>query len=128
MYSTSSTTSTSTSMSSSASSSASVSSSTSASGSNSSSIKSTVAVPEMVSSLIARPLTAGTRSRLQVAIHEVDLLQPPKALADVLRTDLSHALHVLELDIARSEQLVEAAKGMHDGGDDELRQAGNTTE
>src|SRR3954451_949694 len=47
---------------------------------------------------------------LQVAIHEVDLLQPAKALADVLRADLSHALDGLELRVRRGEDLVEPAE------------------
>jgi hypothetical protein len=36
-------------------------------------------------------------SSLQVAVHEVELLQPAQALADVLRPDLPHALNRLEL-------------------------------
>jgi hypothetical protein len=34
-------------------------------------------------------------SGLQIAIHEVDLLQSAKALADVLRPHISHSLHGL---------------------------------
>jgi hypothetical protein len=37
----------------------------------------------------------GPWSGLQIAVHEVDLLQPAKALADVLRPDLPHSLHRL---------------------------------
>src|SRR4051794_21068619 len=47
---------------------------------------------------------------LQVTIHEVDLLQPAKALADVLRTDLSNALDGLELRVRCGEDLVESAE------------------
>src|SRR3954454_13455191 len=47
---------------------------------------------------------------LQVTVHEVDLLKPAKALADVLRTDLAHALHGLELRVRRGEDLVQPAE------------------
>src|SRR3954469_1949832 len=47
---------------------------------------------------------------LQITVHEVDLLKPAKALADVLRTNLSHALDGLELRVRRGEDLVEPAE------------------
>src|SRR5215208_69371 len=47
---------------------------------------------------------------LQVTVHEVDLLQPAKALADVLRADLSHSLDGLQLRVRRGKDLVEAAE------------------
>jgi hypothetical protein len=47
---------------------------------------------------------------LQVTVHEVDLLQPAKALADVLRTDLPHAFDGLQLGVRRGEDLVEPAE------------------
>src|ERR671936_1377005 len=50
---------------------------------------------------------------LQVAIHEVDLLQPAQALADVLGTDLADALNRFELGIRRGEHLVEPAEFLH---------------
>ncbi|MEA2474006.1 MAG: hypothetical protein QOE06_1921 [Thermoleophilaceae bacterium] len=37
-------------------------------------------------------LPSGSLSRLQVAVHEIYLLQAAKALADVLRTHVPHAL------------------------------------
>ena len=49
-------------------------------------------------------------SGLQIAVHEVDLLETAKALADVLRTDLANALHRLQLWVGRSEDLVQSAK------------------
>src|SRR3954464_10641961 len=65
---------------------------------------------------------------LQVAIHEVDLLQPAKALADVLRTDLTHALDGLELRVRRGEDLVEPAELAHDVLHDEAWQARDAAE
>src|SRR5436190_14533019 len=65
---------------------------------------------------------------LQVAIHEVDLLQPAKALADVLRTDLSHALDGLELRVRRGEDLVEPAELADDVLDDETGKSGDAAE
>src|SRR5437588_3915704 len=65
---------------------------------------------------------AGTASGLQVTIHEVDLLQPAKALADVLRTDLPHSRHGLELRVRRGEQLVEAPELVDDLRHHEPRQ------
>src|SRR3954453_4239029 len=47
---------------------------------------------------------------LQVAVHEVDLLQPAKALADVLRTDLPHALDGLEFAVCGCEHFVESSE------------------
>src|SRR3954467_447121 len=62
-------------------------------------------------------------SGLQVAVHEVDLLQSAKALANVLRTNLSHSIDTLELGIRRGQQLVEAAELAHDVRHDDPRQA-----
>src|SRR4051812_19616862 len=61
--------------------------------------------------------------RLQVAIDEVDLLQPAQALADLLGPDPPHTLHGFELGIRGGEHLVEPAERLHDVGHDELRQA-----
>src|SRR5919205_3925677 len=72
-------------------------------------------VSGMVSSLIrvrpgaGRP-TMYSWSCLQVAIDEVDLLQPAKALSDVLRADLPHALDRLQLGVGRGEDLVQPAE------------------
>src|SRR3954467_10485466 len=65
---------------------------------------------------------------LQVAIHEVDFLQPAKALADVLRTDLSHALDGLELRVRRGEDLVEPAELADDVLHDETGKSGDAAE
>src|SRR4028118_572502 len=84
-------------------------------------------VSGMVSSLgcLASPATRTTRSSgLQVAVHEVDLLQPAKTLADVLRTDLAHALDGFQLRVRGGEQLVEAAELPHDLRDAGLRGGG----
>ena len=74
---------------------------------------------------LGRPtfVAGGLWSRLQVTVHEVDLLNR-KALADVLRTDLPHAVDRLELGIARGQQLVETAEAAHDTRDDQLGSRG----
>src|SRR5215212_7125076 len=68
----------------------------------------------MVSSFIGVRPDAGrptvSWSCLQVAIHDVDLLQAAKALADVLRADLPHALDRLQLRVGRGEDLVQPAE------------------
>src|ERR671938_1118673 len=64
----------------------------------------------------------GSKSCLQVAVDQVDLLQAAQALADVLRADLADALDGLELGVGRGEHLVQAAELVHDLLDDELRQ------
>src|SRR5687768_3541843 len=79
----------------------------------------------MVGAGAGRPrdsLSEAPASRLQVPVHEIDLLQPAKALADVLRTDLPHAVDRLELGIGRGEHLVEPAEIGNDLCHDELRQ------
>src|ERR671934_2362437 len=62
----------------------------------------------------------GAALRLQIAVHEVDLLQPAQALADVLGADLTHAFDGLELGVCGREHLVEAAELLHDLLDHEL--------
>src|SRR5271155_67254 len=61
-------------------------------------------------------------SSLQVAIHEVDLLQPAQALADVLRPDLPHALDRLQIGVAGGQQLIQPAELAHDPSDCQSRQ------
>src|ERR1700682_5356763 len=70
----------------------------------------------------------GPYSSLQVAVHEVDLLQPAQALADVLRPDLSNSLNRLQLCVAGGQQLVQAAKLVHDLADRQLRQPRNPSQ
>src|SRR5215204_6043791 len=86
-----------------------------------------VVVSGMVSSLIRVRPGAGrptnSWSCLQVAIDEIDLLQPAKALADVLRADLPHALDRLQLGVGRGEDLVQPAELADDVLHHELRQA-----
>src|ERR1700722_12239063 len=96
---------------------------------SSNSMTSAVIVTSMSSSG-SRPASSSrpTSSGLQVAVHEVDFLQPAKALADVLRPNLSHAVDRLELGVARGEQVVKAAEPADDARDDELRQARDATE
>src|SRR3954462_15913196 len=65
---------------------------------------------------------------LQVAVHEIELLKPAKALADVLRTNLAHALDGLESRVRGGEDLVEPAELAHDVLHDEAWQARNATE
>src|SRR5918994_6832377 len=86
----------------------------------------------MVSSFIrvrpgaGRPTVSG--SCLQVAIDEIDLLQPAKTLTDVLRADLPHALDRLQLWVGRGEDLVQPAELADDVLDHELRQARDAPE
>src|SRR4051794_24958076 len=96
----------------------------SGSGSRSSRAVSSISVVSGMgsSSVMARRQWPPSVSSLQVAVHEVDLLQPAQALADVLRADLSDALHRLQLGVRRGEDAVEAAELTHDLADDELRQ------
>ena len=58
-----------------------------------------------------RGLDAGVLC-LQIAVHEVDLLETAKALADVLRPDLAHALYRLQLSEHQVRQLVEGVQRM----------------
>jgi hypothetical protein len=51
------------------------------------------------SSLFVAGQGDGVYSGLQVAVHEVDLLQTAKALADVLRTYLPYSLNRFELGV-----------------------------
>src|SRR5438270_11800036 len=60
---------------------------------------------------------------LQVSVHEVDLLEPAKALADVLRPDLTDALDLLQLGVGRRKHLVQPPELAHDLLDHQLRQA-----
>ena len=85
-------------------------------------------VPEWCPPSLRADRRAALDSRLQVTVHEVDLLQPAKALADVLRADLAHALDRLELGVAGGEQLVEAAELADDLRDDQLRQPRDAAE
>src|SRR5688572_26482275 len=86
-----------------------------------------VTVSGMVSSLALqgrRPLG----SCLQVAVHEVDLLQTAKALADVLRPDLSDSLDRLQLGVGRGQDLVEPAELANDVLHHQLREPGDAAE
>src|SRR4051794_39249867 len=91
-----------------------------------------VCISEMVSSFIGlrpgagRPTVAW--SCLQVAIDEIDLLQAAKALADVLRADLPHALDRLQLGVGRGEDLVQPAELADDVLHHELGQARDAPE
>src|SRR5919107_1100324 len=92
-----------------------------------------VAVSGMVSSFIgvrpgAGPPVPSWNSCLQVAVHEVDLLQPPKALADVLRADLPHALDRFELGVGGGEDLVQPAELADDVADHQLGEPGDAAE
>src|SRR5688500_12912361 len=55
-----------------------------------------------------------SKSGLQIAVHEVDLLQAAKALADVLRAHVPHAFHGLQLRVGRGEDLVQPVELAHD--------------
>src|SRR4051812_34461146 len=93
-----------------------------------------VAVSGMVSSFIRVRPYAGPPgpnrggSCLQVAVHEVDLLQPAKALADVLRADLPDALDRFQLRIGGGEDLVQPAKFANDVLHHQLGKPGDAAE
>src|SRR5919202_5918906 len=86
-----------------------------------------VAVSGMVSSFIGSGCRT-VRSRLQVAVHQVDLLEAAKALADVLRPDLADSLDRLQLGVGGGEDLVEPAEVADDVADDELGQPRDAAE
>src|SRR6185312_6822498 len=82
----------------------------------------------MVASFSSGPALRPRWSGLQVAVHEVDLLLPAKALADVLRPDLADALDGLQLPVAGGEQLFQPAELLDDALHDEARQPRNAAE
>src|SRR5271155_883848 len=67
-------------------------------------------------------------SSLQVAIHEVDLLQPAQTLADVLRPDLPHTLDRLQISVGGGQQLVQAPELAYDLSYRQSRQPRNATQ
>src|SRR3712207_248945 len=67
-------------------------------------------------------------SGLQIAVHEIDLLQPAKALADVLRADLPHAVDRLQLGVGGGEDLIQPAELADDVLDHQLRQSRYATQ
>src|SRR5579864_1656863 len=73
-------------------------------------------------------MAAAMASSLQVAVHEVYLLQPAQTLADVLRPYLSHSLDRLELCITGGQQLIQSPELLDDLAHHELRQARNAPE
>src|SRR3984957_17346548 len=72
----------------------------------------------MIFSFVPAAQMDGPYSSLQVAVHEVVLLQPAQGLADVLRPDLADPLDRLQVGVGRGQQLVETAELA-----DELRHA-----
>ena len=59
---------------------------------------------------------ATPESGLQIAIHEIDFLQPAKALADVLRPQIADAVDGFELaEVVRNLAIREADKGLSTG-------------
>src|SRR3954466_13831867 len=65
---------------------------------------------------------------LQVAVHEVDLLESAKALADVLRPNLAHSLDRLQLGVGCGEHLVQSTEVAHDVRHDDPRKARDAAE
>src|SRR5918999_3726751 len=63
-----------------------------------------------------------THSGLQVPIHEVDLLEAAKSLADVLRAHVADPVHGFELWIGCGENLVQPLELPHDRLNHELGQ------
>src|SRR5438105_3672712 len=76
---------------------------------------------EMVSSFLPADMAARCSS-LQITVHEVGLLQPAQALANVLCPDLADALYRLQLSVRGGQQLVQTAELGDDVADHELRQ------
>src|SRR5690348_14604524 len=71
---------------------------------------------------------SGWRSRLQVPIHQVDLLLAAKALADVLRPDLADSVDGLQLAIGGGQQFLEPAELAHDPLHYELGETGDPSQ
>src|SRR6188472_734313 len=67
-------------------------------------------------------------SGLQVAVHEVDLLQAAKTLADVFRPDFTNAFDRLQLWVGRGKDLVKPAELANDVLHHQLRQPGDAPE
>src|SRR5215211_2495348 len=67
-------------------------------------------------------------SSLQIPIHEVDLLEASKALADVLRTHVADAIHGLQLRVGGGEDLVQPVELADDRLNHHLRQAWDSPE
>src|SRR5687767_5384336 len=89
----------------------------------------------MVSSFIGvrpgagRPsVSRNARSCLQVTVHEVDLLKTAKALADVLRPDLTNAVDRLQLGVGRGKDLVQPAELADDVLHHQLRKPGDAAQ
>src|SRR4051812_4484404 len=83
-----------------------------------------MAVSGIVSSFfrVRLPDRRRSHSGLQIAVHEVDLLETAKALADVLRPDLADALDRFQLGVGGGEDLVQPAELADDVLHHELRQ------
>src|SRR5947209_20291964 len=71
---------------------------------------------------------SGWRSRLQVPIHQVDLLLAAKPLADVLRPDLADSVDGLQLAIGGGQQFLEPAELAHDPLHHQLGETGNPSQ
>src|SRR4051794_12952053 len=61
--------------------------------------------------------------RLQVPIHEIDLLQAAQALADLLRSHLADALDSFEVGVGGCEQVIHATELGDDVLHDDLGEA-----
>src|SRR5579884_1345217 len=65
------------------------------------------------------------RSRLQVPIHQVDLLLAAKTLSNVLRPDLADSVDGLQLTVRGGQQFLEPAELAHNPLHHQLGKAGN---
>src|SRR5215213_6711168 len=72
----------------------------------------------------ARRLVSG----LQIPIHEVDLLQAAKALADVLRAQVAYPLDPFQLRVGGGKDLVQSVELAHDRLNHHLRKAWDSPE
>src|SRR5215218_2889087 len=82
----------------------------------------------MMASFSSGPPCSPRWSGLQVTVHEVDLLLTTKALADVLRPNLTNALDGLQLTVAGCQQLLQPAELLHDALHDQSWKTRDATE
>src|SRR6188472_4754351 len=82
----------------------------------------------VASGMVVTLLSWSLALSLEIAVDEVDLLQPAQALTDVLGADLPHAFDGLELGVRGSEHLVEPAELLDDLLYDKLGQPRDAAE
>ena len=71
---------------------------------------------------------AASGLELEITIDEIVLLEPPQPLADLPSPHGSHAVHCLQLAMARPDDRIEAPEVAHDVPDDGVRKPGDPGE